>query len=69
MSDITTTAGDLMARIAAIDSMFEAAGGWGSWMVSAANEREHLVNQLKSKFGVTVEHKYLARTSDGGRVS
>lgn len=44
-------------RIAEIDKMFEEATGWGSWMITAANEREALAN----RFGF--EHKYLARTS------
>lgn len=49
------------ARITEIDSMFESASGWGSWMVTAANERE----KLADKFGL--EHKYRARTFDGNR--
>jgi len=47
------------ARVAEIDAKFEAAKGWGSWMVMIANERERLANQ----FGF--EHKWLARC--GGR--
>lgn len=50
-------------RVAEIDAMFEQATGWGSWMVECANEREALANQLG------IEHKYLARTDTGGRVS
>ena len=50
-----------MARVAEIDAMFEGATGWGSWMVSAANEREALADQ----FGF--EHKHQARTASGGR--
>lgn len=46
-------------RIAEIDAKFEAATGWGSWMVMVANEREDLANQ----FGLP--HKYQARC--GGR--
>jgi TnpA family transposase len=42
-------------RVAEIDAMFEAATGWGSWMVSVANEREAIAN----KFGF--EHKWQAR--------
>lgn len=42
-------------RIAEIDAMFEAATGWGSWMVMCANERERLAD----KFGL--EHKWQAR--------
>ncbi len=53
-------------RIMEIDSHFDAATGWGSWMVMLANEREHLVNELRSA-GVQIEHKYLARTATGGR--
>lgn len=57
----------LTSRIADIDTDFEAATSWGSWMVSAANEREHLVNDL-AKIGVTVPHKNLARSGAGGKV-
>lgn len=53
-------------RIAEIDAMFETARGWGSWMVSAANERERLVNSLRET-GFQIEHKYLARTASGKR--
>jgi hypothetical protein len=55
-------------RIAEIDAMFEEATSWGSWMVMCANEREGLVNEL-SKSGVNIEHKWLARTSDGRRTN
>lgn len=55
-------------RIAAIDAMFTDATGWGSWMVECANEREALVERLRS-YGVEIEHKYLARSESGGRVS
>lgn len=48
-------------RIAEIDASFEAASGWGSWMVMCANEREDLATQ----FGLP--QKYQARTSDGSR--
>ena len=48
-------------RVAEIDAMFEAATGWGSWMVMAANEREALADL----FGF--EHKYQARTASGAR--
>ena len=48
-------------RIAEIDAMFEAASGWGSWMVMAANEREDLATQ----FGLA--QKYQARCADGSR--
>lgn len=47
------------ARVAEIDAMFEAATGWGSWMVECANEREYLANV----YGF--EHKWQARC--GGR--
>lgn len=46
-------------RVAEIDAKFEAATGWGSWMVMCANEREALADQ----FGF--EHKNQARC--GGR--
>ena len=55
-------------RVAMIDLQFEAATGWGSWMVDLANERENLVDLLKLA-GVQIEHKYQARTSGGGRIS
>lgn len=60
---------DRLDRIKEIDAMFEGATGWGSWMVECANEREALVNWLHAN-GVTedVEHRFLARTSEGGRV-
>jgi TnpA family transposase len=48
-------------RVAEIDAMFEQATGWGSWTVSAANEREFLANVHG------FEHKYQARTASGGR--
>lgn len=48
-------------RIAEIDAMFDGAKSWGSWMVSAANEREDLANKIGA------DHKYLARTATGGR--
>ena len=57
------TKDEMIKRVAKIDLMFESATGWGSWMVECANEREHLANQLG------IEHKYLARTGTGGRVS
>jgi len=50
-----------LARIAEIDAMFADAKGWGSWMVSAANEREALADAWG------VEHKHQARTASGGR--
>ena len=53
------TRAEAIIRIAEIDKQFEAATGWGSWMVGCANERESLANQ----FGL--EHKYQARTADG----
>lgn len=33
-------------RVAEIDAEFEAASGWGSWMVMVANEREDLANEF-----------------------
>lgn len=56
-----------LKRIAEIDSMFEQAVGWGSWMVMAANEREALVNKLRAA-GHDIEHKYLVRAADGSPV-
>lgn len=56
------------ARISEIDKWFEGATGWGSWMVGMANEREDLVNKLQLA-GQKVEHKHLARSGSGGRVS
>lgn len=57
---------DAAARIMEIDKWFEEATGWGSWMVGMANEREHLVNMLRAR-GHHIEHKYQARTANGGR--
>lgn len=57
-----------ISRIAHIDGMFEAATGWGSWTVGCANERERLTDWLR-EHGVRCEHRYQARTSDGGRTS
>jgi hypothetical protein len=56
------TEGEARARIAEIDEMFEKATGWGSWMVSAANEREGLAD----RFGLP--QKWQARC-DGRRVT
>lgn len=53
------TRAEALQRIAEIDAKFEAAKGWGSWMIMVANEREDLANQ----FGL--EHKNQARC--GGR--
>ncbi|UNJ22074.1 hypothetical protein [Microcystis phage vB_MweS-yong2] len=64
---IPTEAGPLLRRISEIDAMFDAAAGWGSWMVEAANEREALVDRLAADHGVTVEHKWQARRSGGRR--
>jgi hypothetical protein len=60
-------AAPMLARIGKIDALFDAADAWGSWMVSAANEREALVTALKRDHGVTVAHKWRARTKTGGR--
>lgn len=54
------TADDALKRIAQIDTEFEQATGWGSWMVMVANERERLANDLRAN-GYRVEHKHLAR--------
>ena len=60
---------EMLKRIDEIDAMFDKATGWGSWMVMAANEREALVNHLRSKWQMDIKHENLARTSDGRRVS
>lgn len=57
-----------LRRITEIDASFETAKGWESWMVSTANERERLVNQLNQE-GYNVPHKHQARTASGARVS
>ena len=57
-----------LRRIAEIDAMFEEARGWSSWMVTCANEREQLVDMLRKR-GLDIEHKNLARTASGKRVS
>ncbi len=62
------TDSEALGRISAIDAMFDSAAGWSSWMVSCANEREHAVNLLNAR-GYDIKHKWLARTSDGGRTS
>jgi len=56
---------DSITRLAEIDDMFEAATGWGSWMVSVANEREALVNSINKRWGMELKHKWLARTASG----
>lgn len=61
----TVTVAEAKRRIAEIDAKFEAAKGWGSWMVMVANEREDLVNRLNSQWGEKIEHKWQARC--GGR--
>ena len=57
-----------LKTIAQYDEMFDRATGWGSWMVGAANDRERLVNKLNAN-GHSIEHKHLARTAEGGKVS
>lgn len=52
---------EAIIRVGEIDKMFADATGWGSWMVSCANEREALADE----FNLT--HNYQARTSSGGR--
>ena len=54
---------EAVKRVAEIDAMFDGATGWGSWMVSAANDREALAD----KFGF--EHKHQARTASGARTN
>lgn len=63
------TKDETLIRIAEIDAMFEAATGWGSWMVSVANEREALVNYANGRWLLEepLTHKYQARTASGGR--
>ncbi len=61
----TVTVAEAKRRIAEIDAEFEAAKGWGSWMVMVANEREDLVDRLNSQWGEKIEHKWQARC--GGR--
>lgn len=62
------TTDEAIIRIAEIDRMFEDATGWGSWMVMCANERECLVDMLRGR-GITVAHKWRARTAEGDRTS
>lgn len=57
----TVTVAEAKRRIHEIDTMFEGATGWGSWMVMAANEREDLVDRLNSQWGEKIEHKWQAR--------
>lgn len=57
-----------LKRIQEIDSSFESASGWGSWMIMCANEREALVNELQ-KATIQIEHRFQARLSDGSRTS
>lgn len=65
----SVTKDEALIRIAEIDAMFEASTGWGSWMVSVANEREALVNHINGRWLIEepLEHKYQARTASGGR--
>lgn len=60
---------DALKRIEEITTMFEKTTGWGSWMVMAANEREHLVDRLNATGKHSIEHRWLARTGDGKRIS
>lgn len=60
---MTTQKEEAIKRIAEIDAMFEAATGWGSWMVDCANEREDLATQFN------LPQRFQARTSDGRRTS
>jgi hypothetical protein len=55
------TKAEILARIAEIDGMFEEAGGWGSWMSEASDERKGLVNRLRAEHGVEAPHKYEKR--------
>lgn len=71
MTDFITkspmTQDQMISRIAEIDHAFNSSEHWGSWMVSAANERVELVNNLRA-CGHIIEHKHQARTATGGRV-
>lgn len=59
-----------LRRIAEIDDLFAsvAPDSWGSWMVAASREREHLINLLNHA-GHPIPHSHLARTTSGHRVS
>lgn len=50
----------IRARVAEIDTMFETATGWGSWMSDASSERRGLVRQAAIR-GVNIPHDRLAR--------
>lgn len=60
---------EALEQVGKLSAMFEAATGWGSWMVMAANERERLVDRLNATGRHKIEHKWQARTTAGGRVS
>jgi hypothetical protein len=55
-----TDADTALRRVSEIDEMFDAAHGWGSWMVDVANERERLVDGLRRN-GYSIDHKWRAR--------
>ncbi len=44
-------------RIKEIDTLFENATNWGSWMSTASHERKGLVNKLREK-GIFLPHKW-----------
>lgn len=52
----------MLKRIDEIDSWFETAKGWGSWMVGMSNERHGLVRQLRDH-GIEIEEKWETNAS------
>jgi hypothetical protein len=58
-------AAEIIRRIQQIDTMFDNAKGWGSWMASSSSERRELVEQLRA-MGLAAEHKHEMKA--GGRV-
>lgn len=58
VTDKPLTADAKVARIAAIDRMFEEATGWGSWMADASGERYCLVMRLAKYDDIIVPHRY-----------
>lgn len=61
------TQDQMISRIREIDDSFDQTDHWSSWMVSASNEREALVDKLQAQ-GHNIGHKNRARTAIGGRV-
>ena len=60
---------EAIKRIREIDAMFETSTAWGSWMVTASNERRNLVDALNQNGTLHFEHKWLAQTPTGDKVS